>query len=559
VTQPGDLLIGPLVKHFTYDGLGRLIRTQSPIPDPQTSTTLQTTLPLRSERHYYDGVRRISTLTIDPLIPIIYGGGEGPGEEEPTPIGGGGLDPQGLPLEGEAQQQRQLGDGDTPGEDPPFELPEALVTLREFVCGPGDGYAGVDELLVHFDPQRRPIYIAQDASGDVVAAFDLLGPPARPADADPEIPANLFTARRVWQATYDPYGQVLSARIEHPHDPLWTGHKGLFVERLDAGVMDGLPSLPTGAGQGSGLDLPRLTPASTLLAHARNRWLHTRLGIWGSMDPNASGQGVIGAAAHSGTHSRSSVLQADLAVRHTDGSSLYLYTKLDPMSGADALGLMFDRWDDEDDFAHDMIGMTDAGTSGALSVLYNLASEYAENLEWDVNWASDWSLSDDEYTRLDSSWVTENLISTGISLVPGASFDPSDPSSFVMKRGSSGAGQRPAPARKQPFRPGSGYHSPGTKHGNGMLGLYKNKASKYGPKNVRTHQAATDSTDKVRVFDSKGKSCLPDFQATVTRGKHKGKKLIGEFRNTQSEASLERKRLQYDQMYGKGNYVWIRN
>jgi YD repeat-containing protein len=340
---PGEtdpfLLIGPLVKHFTYDGLGRLIRTQSPIPDPQTSTTLNTTLPLRSERHYYDGVRRISTLTIDPLIPIVYGGGEGPGEEEPTPIGGGGLDPQGLPLEGEAQQQRQLGDGDTPGEDPPFELPEALVTLREFVWGPGDGHAGVDELLVQFDPQRRPIYIAQDASGDVVAAFDLLGPPARPADADPELPANLFIARRVWQATYDPYGQVLSARIEHPHDPLWTGHKGLFVERLDAGVMDGLPSLPTGAGQGSGLDLPRLTPGSTLLAHARNRWLHTSLGIWTSTDPNASGQANVELDGRLGSASPQLVLQVDLAKAFTDGSNLSLTYIGNPVDNRDPLGL----------------------------------------------------------------------------------------------------------------------------------------------------------------------------------------------------------------------------
>jgi hypothetical protein len=319
------------------------------------------------------------------LVPIAIGGGPIGELEEP-------LDPQGLPLEGEAQQQRELGDGDTPGEDPPFELPEALVTLREFVWGPGDGHAGVDELLVHFDPQRRPIYIAQDASGDVVAAFDLLGLPARPADADPELPANLFTARRVWQATYDPYGQVLSARIEHPHDPLWTGHKGLFVERLDAGVMDGLPGLPTGAGHGSGLDLPRLTPGSTLLAHARNRWLHTGLGIWTSTDPNASGQGVVGNEAHSGQLLDLTPHLLSLDARHADGGHLMLTYAGDPLSRRDALGLLAD--------------MVLPGPGDYITeVLTSLVENYAANQEWDVEWATDWNMDDEWHTRSDNSWI----------------------------------------------------------------------------------------------------------------------------------------------------------
>ncbi|MBX3379983.1 MAG: hypothetical protein KF805_07795 [Phycisphaeraceae bacterium] len=56
--------VGELVKHFTYDGVGRLIRVSSPIeagegyffagnsPMPITTFT-------RSERFYYDGTRRI--------------------------------------------------------------------------------------------------------------------------------------------------------------------------------------------------------------------------------------------------------------------------------------------------------------------------------------------------------------------------------------------------------------------------------------------------------------------------------------------------------------------
>ncbi len=60
---PGpEVQIGSLLKHHTYDALGRLVRTQSPYPDPQTSTGQ-----LRSERFYYDGVRRIQEVFVDPL------------------------------------------------------------------------------------------------------------------------------------------------------------------------------------------------------------------------------------------------------------------------------------------------------------------------------------------------------------------------------------------------------------------------------------------------------------------------------------------------------------
>src|SRR5690606_1393508 len=48
--------------HYTYDALGRLIRTQSPYPDPQLSGGM-----LRSERFYYDGIRRIQEVFVDPL------------------------------------------------------------------------------------------------------------------------------------------------------------------------------------------------------------------------------------------------------------------------------------------------------------------------------------------------------------------------------------------------------------------------------------------------------------------------------------------------------------
>lgn len=44
---------GAMLRHYTYDGLGRLIRTTS--PDNFTN---------RVEHHYYDGVRRIQTVVV---------------------------------------------------------------------------------------------------------------------------------------------------------------------------------------------------------------------------------------------------------------------------------------------------------------------------------------------------------------------------------------------------------------------------------------------------------------------------------------------------------------
>jgi hypothetical protein len=52
---------GPLVKHYTYDALGRLIRSVSPWPAPGV-TQLR-----RSEAYYYDGLRRIQEVRSDPL------------------------------------------------------------------------------------------------------------------------------------------------------------------------------------------------------------------------------------------------------------------------------------------------------------------------------------------------------------------------------------------------------------------------------------------------------------------------------------------------------------
>lgn len=59
----GQVIIDELIKHHTYDGLGRQIRTQSPYPDPSAGSG-----DVRTERFFYDGVRRIQELVTDPVI-----------------------------------------------------------------------------------------------------------------------------------------------------------------------------------------------------------------------------------------------------------------------------------------------------------------------------------------------------------------------------------------------------------------------------------------------------------------------------------------------------------
>jgi hypothetical protein len=41
--------------------------------------------------------------------------------------------------------------------------------------------------------------------------------------------------------------------------------------------------------------------------------------------------------------------------------------------------------------------------------LESLVTAYSINLLWDVNWATNWSLADDMFTRLDDSWVLQAM------------------------------------------------------------------------------------------------------------------------------------------------------
>ena len=191
---PTDTLtVGALVKHFTYDGVGRLIAVRSPRPGPSGSNTSGSNVPVRDEHLYYDGIRRVQEVVHDFSTPD--------------------------------------GNGDR-------ELQVALLT-REYIWGPGDGPAGVDELLAMFDgeAQGKPWRVLQDAGGDIVAICE------SPQPGGPG--TTLSPARVAGQWVYDAYGAALTAETLHPHPELHGGHKGLFFDRLDDDVAASATAAPS--------------------------------------------------------------------------------------------------------------------------------------------------------------------------------------------------------------------------------------------------------------------------------------------------------------------------
>ncbi len=219
---------GLLVKHFSYDGLGRLVRAQSPWPNVQEGPV---TKKVRSERFFYDGIRRIQELVTDPVLST--GGAlmsEDPGlvalaeaEGAIAPEGGAGGAGQNLAdgdatslklEEGQVAAAGAAGGGAPPPGSPPADFVTYLA--REYIWGPGDAFAGSDELLVQFERDRWAWWVLQDASGDVVAVCDMGG-------VDPgEGGGN--AARVCGQWRYDAYGAATAAEHLASFPQLHCGH-----------------------------------------------------------------------------------------------------------------------------------------------------------------------------------------------------------------------------------------------------------------------------------------------------------------------------------------------
>ena len=317
---PLGIVADELIKHYTYDGLGRLIRTQSPYPSPDNNQGL------RTERFYYDGVRRIQELVADPVEALAMATSSSNSQVQTAATSSqssqaaaaeGELDESATPL---TVEQTQLS-----GDPVAMPIPAARLE-REYIWGPGDGAAGVDELFVQYDVNRKPWWVVQDAGGDIVALCDNAG----------TVTGAPFVAA---QWTYDAYGSVLSADHLSAHPFMHAGHKGLFFDRLDVGVAD--QAVPGAGAQ----ETPRLVPFAHAIVHNRGRAYNPQFGRFMQPDPNAAALAMLEGASYNGRGFAALAVAFDLSQRYGDGSNLYEYLGSNPWNRSDPMGLSWDPFD----------------------------------------------------------------------------------------------------------------------------------------------------------------------------------------------------------------------
>jgi len=227
-------------------------------------------------------------------------------------------------------------------------------TEREYVYTPGY----IDEFVCEVDALGEKWPILQGANFNAVAMLDEDGTLVR-------------------QRIYGPYGRVMSlddhATITPPKSRV--GHQGLFAERLDADTQQE----------------PQWDGA-TLAWQNRNRTLLPEIGRFAQRDPNSTGQGARRLLNSHGSTIYDGPSASDVLEYFGDGMNVYAYAMASPTQNLDPTGLFID------------IGMPGPGdfVTGALEGIVNA---YAGNLDWDVEWASDWTLPDDFHTRGDDSWI----------------------------------------------------------------------------------------------------------------------------------------------------------
>lgn len=170
-----------------------------------------------------------------------------------------------------------------------------------------------------------------DDGGDVVAGCDLGG-----SGGDGRVAA---------QFTFDAYGDVLTADHLHAHAHLRCGHKGLFVDRLDVGVVTT-----------SGVEQPRLVPSGHLLVHNRNRTYILQMGRFLQQDPNATAAVLMESAASHGRGMAAMAAAFSMEQRYGDGGNLYEYLGSSPWQRSDPMGLSWDPFSMVDDFQNAIAG-----------------------------------------------------------------------------------------------------------------------------------------------------------------------------------------------------------
>lgn len=161
----------------------------------------------------------------------------------------------------------------------------------------------------------------------------------------------------------------------------------------------------------------------------RNRTYAAHLRRFIQRDPNGTGQPLL--ASNRGGQGVQPVSDAPcVAIASSDGLNLHCYQQAQPNGSTDPTGLL-----------------TEEGTNLALAVLQSMIEAYSTNLEWDVDWATNWSTRDDEHTRLHNKWV---LLAIGEGATRWME-DQEDEGGFgAMLLGGSG---RPGRARPPGFSP----------------------------------------------------------------------------------------------------------
>jgi hypothetical protein len=205
---------------------------------------------------------------------------------------------------------------------------------REYLWGPGD--RGVDELLVQFDhtAERKPWWVIQDDGGDVVAVCETI---ATGSDAG--------KGRVVQQLTYDAYGEALSMATLHPHPVLHCGHKALFVDRLDVGVLSS-----------NFVAYERIIPFGHVLVHNRNRIYSPQSGRFLQRDPNETGMNLLAATGYGGRGAAALSIAFGLEGHYGDGMNAYEYLGSNPWNRSDPMGLSWDPFSMVDDYIGEHAG-----------------------------------------------------------------------------------------------------------------------------------------------------------------------------------------------------------
>jgi hypothetical protein len=205
------------------------------------------------------------------------------------------------------------------------------------------------------------------------------------------------------QYSYTPYGELLAAEYFTDSGSLSSeanlaakanrlGHQGLRMERLDRpwdGAMDRDTQVTSGTGA---------TGAFRALAHARNRMYDPAEGRFQSVDPNGLGLAVLSNLAFGGEAPTAGDVGAEMMVHYGGGMNAQAAYGDSPVVWRDPVGL----WISPADVAGVAVMGLIRGLRGGLEMV---TAVYADNMSYDIDWAQDWSASDDGHTRLDNSWV----------------------------------------------------------------------------------------------------------------------------------------------------------